>query len=65
MNDDQKVSVTYPDGKGNHETTVGELREKWASHGETKKWIADFFIDLKYKGKAFSAFGEYNLIPNQ
>lgn len=59
MNDTQKVKVTYGDGKGNHETTVSELRKKFVQ--ENEYWRDRFFGDLE-KGVAYSAFAQYELI---
>lgn len=52
-----KVSVEYPDGKGNHETTLRELRSKFQD--EASGWQAKFFADLLNLGIAHSRFGEY------
>ncbi len=55
-----KVSVTYPDGKGNHETTVSDLRARFME--ESNEWRVTFFNDLVNKGIAHSRFGEYKLL---
>ena len=59
MNENQKVSVEYGDNKGNHITTVSELRKKW--NQETEIWQNAFFENLEKTGKAYSRFAEYSL----
>lgn len=60
MKENQKVSVVYPDNKGNHTTTVSELRKKWEQ--ETEKWQLQFFHNLENNGVASSRFGNYFLL---
>lgn len=52
---DKKVSVTYADGKGAHETTVKQLTQKW--FGETLSWKEWWFSQLINNGVANSIFG--------
>ena len=59
MKEDQKVSVEYSDNKGNHTTTVSELRKKWSQ--ETEEWQEQFFYNLENSGIAFSRFAKYRL----
>jgi len=56
----QVVSVEYPDGKGNHKTTVAELRTRFME--ESNEWRKNFFNDLITKSIAHSRFGEYRLL---
>lgn len=51
----KKVFVTYPDGKGEHETTIEQLSKKW--YGELISWRERFFTNLLYNGTAYSNFG--------
>ena len=55
----QLVNVEYPDGKGNHQTTIADLRKKWV--GETSDWIDNFFKNLNNYGVAHSNFGSYKI----
>lgn len=57
-----KVNVTYPDEKGAHETTVGELKERFKE--ETPEWLASFISEIVNKGKGFTLFGEYTRQEN-
>ena len=60
-NGSNRVQVTYPDNKGNHETTVRDLGDRWI--GETHGWRKMFFADLINKGVAYSNFGgKYTLV---
>lgn len=61
MKANQKVSVTYLDGKGNHITTVSELADKFKD--EHQFWQDEFFMQLDTKGVAFSKWAEYKLLP--
>lgn len=51
----KKVAVTYGDNKGNHETTVEQLYEKW--FGETVAWKEHWFGQLLNNGIAHSNYG--------
>lgn len=47
-----KVRVTYPDNKGNYDTTLWDVVEKWAKQAKGKKintWDASIMRLLKYK----------------
>jgi len=58
-NRNKQVSVTYPDGKGNHAATVSSIAEKF--RGETLDWRLTFFRELIDRGYSRSNFGEYTL----
>jgi len=59
----KKVSVTYLDGKGGHETTIEQLNKKW--FGETLEWKYWWFTKLLSSGVANSNFGgTYTLLNN-
>lgn len=51
----KKVSVTYNDNKGNHETTIEQLSTKWFA--ESLKWREWWFSQLINNGIAHSNFG--------
>lgn len=51
----KKVSVTYSDGKGSHETTVQKVIEKFKS--EEEWWLDKFLNNLINTGEAHSNFG--------
>ena len=58
----KKVSVTYADGKGAHETTIQQLKQKW--FGETIDWKEKWFTNLLSNGVANSNFGgTYTMMP--
>jgi hypothetical protein len=59
LDDSRIVEVTYPDGKGNHEATIAELKERFKE--ETPDWKGVFFGRLITYGSARSNFGEYKL----
>jgi hypothetical protein len=60
---ENKVSVTYPDGKGAHETTVSALIDKFRD--EESWWLDNFLNTLINKGEAFTnAGGRYVLNQN-
>lgn len=57
----KKVSVTYSDNKGDHETTIEQLSQKW--FGETLGWKEYWFGQLLNNGIAYSNYGgTYKLI---
>ena len=58
---DKKVTVTYLDGKGAHETTVEQLSKKW--FGELISWRERFFTNLLHNGQAHSNFGGTYTMP--
>lgn len=55
----ENVVVEYPDGKGNHITTIAELRGKWKE--ETFAWQENFFLGSQIAGRAYSEFGIYTM----
>lgn len=60
-NGERKVKVTYADGKGDHETTLREIGDRFLQ--ESPEWRKQFFIDLVYKKEAFTRMGgRYQLI---
>lgn len=57
----RKVSVTYPDNKDNHETTVRDIADRFLQ--ESKEWRFLFFTTLLTEGEAFTKFGSnYKLL---
>jgi len=60
-NADRKVSVTYPDGKGNHQATIREISDRFINEGA--EWRVLFFNNLLTTGEAMTRFGStYKLI---
>lgn len=55
--DSIKVLVTYPDGKNEHTSTIGELKERFKE--ETAQWLMNFLFNIINTGKGYSNFGEY------
>lgn len=61
QNSDKKVSVTYPDNKGNHETTVRDISDRFINEGAD--WRKQFFHTLLTTGEAFTRMGgHYKLL---
>lgn len=61
LTDDQKISVTYPDEKNAHETTVGEVKERFKQ--EHPGWLANFLNEMEKNGFAYTNFGgKYELV---
>lgn len=57
----EKIKVTYPDNKGNHETTFDDLRERFKE--ERPDWVEGFFQQIKVQGYAYTRFGaKYELV---
>lgn len=60
-NKDRKVLVTYSDNKGNHETTVKEIGDRFLQ--ESPEWKQMFFETLLREGIATTRMGgTYELI---
>ena len=57
-----RVKVSYPDGKNEHETTIGELRERFKA--EKKEWLEQFINSILRYGEGFSRFGKYTRLYN-
>lgn len=56
-----KLEVTYPDGKGNHETTIAQVNERFSE--EAPEWRRHFFNEILNVGFAVTRFGvEYSAI---
>ena len=62
ITEETKVQVTYPDGKGNHTTTVKDVESKWRNRGESDEWVNWFMTNLVDNGVALSGFGKYEII---
>lgn len=60
QHNDVRVSVSYPDGKGAHDTTIGELKDRFKEEG--KEWLRDFINGIMSNGVGYTRFGEYRLI---
>ena len=64
-NSNTKITVTYPDGKDTHTTTIGRLRRSLSLHGYSEERVMGIIESLRSTGFASSSLADYEIVKDK
>ena len=60
-----KVKVTYPNGKNEHQTTIGRLKRRLSLRGYSQEKIDGIIEALRSTGYAASPIADYEIVNDK